>query len=137
MGISALFLLSRQQSPGRPLSLTIDRPLLDVLEPLHEQVKVNGIGRVEIIVVPERCGRLGWGQWLVERILQVVKLVFISATEHVGNTMERMTTHGRSRPEITSTARDVLPDPELPAMPMMLTSCHGGEYSDSRLLSLI
>lgn len=37
-----------------------------------------------------------------------------------------MTTHGRLRDVIISTAKDVLPLPELPAMPMMLVLAHGG-----------
>jgi hypothetical protein len=30
-------------------------------------------------------------------------------------------------------ATEVLPDPELPAMPMMLKSCHGGAYRGAGL----
>lgn len=42
-------------------------------------------------------------------------------------TIDKMTTHGRFREDTISTASDVLPDPEPPAMPMMLVSAHGGE----------
>lgn len=41
-------------------------------------------------------------------------------------TMDRMTTHGRFKEETISTAKEVLPDPELPAMPTMLVLAHGG-----------
>lgn len=44
-----------------------------------------------------------------------------------GLTIERMTTHGRlSFLTIASEMLD-LPEPELPATPMMLKSAHGGE----------
>jgi hypothetical protein len=38
-----------------------------------------------------------------------------------------MMTQGKSKDCTISTAKDVLPDPELPATPMMLMSAHGGE----------
>ena len=41
--------------------------------------------------------------------------------------MERMMTQGRLRDLTISTAREVLPEPELPAIPTMLISAHGGE----------
>ena len=41
--------------------------------------------------------------------------------------MDKMTTHGRFKEETISTAKEVLPEPELPAMPMMLVFAHGGE----------
>lgn len=41
-------------------------------------------------------------------------------------TMDKTTTHGRFSDLIISIESDVFPDPELPAMPMMLTSAHGG-----------
>ena len=44
--------------------------------------------------------------------------------------MERMTTHGNAREETIASATEVFPEPELPAMPMMLMSAHGGEYLD-------
>jgi hypothetical protein len=47
----------------------------------------------------------------------------------VGCTITRMTTQGRFRDLTISMATDVLPDPELPAIPMILRSCHGGEYA--------
>lgn len=44
------------------------------------------------------------------------------------NTITRITTQGKLRDLTISIATDVLPEPELPAMPMMLRSCHGGAY---------
>ncbi len=41
--------------------------------------------------------------------------------------MDRITTHGRFSFLTMASATLDLPDPELPAMPMMLTSAHGGE----------
>jgi hypothetical protein len=40
--------------------------------------------------------------------------------------MDRTITHGRFNDLMISTASEVFPDPELPAIPMMLTSAHGG-----------
>lgn len=45
--------------------------------------------------------------------------------------MTKITTQGRFSDLTISAATEVLPDPELPAMPMMLRSCHGGEYFTS------
>jgi hypothetical protein len=41
--------------------------------------------------------------------------------------MDKITTHGRLRDATIARANEVLPDPELPAMPMILVSAHGGE----------
>lgn len=41
-------------------------------------------------------------------------------------TITRITTHGRFKDLMISMATEVLPDPELPAMPMILRSAHGG-----------
>ena len=41
--------------------------------------------------------------------------------------MDMMTTHGRFSEATIASARDVLPDPELPATPTMLAFPHGGE----------
>lgn len=38
------------------------------------------------------------------------------------NTIDIMTTHGRLREVTISRAKDVFPEPELPAMPIMLVS---------------
>lgn len=46
-------------------------------------------------------------------------------------TITRITTQGRFNDLTISIATEVLPEPELPAMPIMLKSCHGGEYRTS------
>lgn len=43
-------------------------------------------------------------------------------------TITRITTHGKFKDFTISIATDVFPEPELPAMPIMLKSAHGGEY---------
>jgi hypothetical protein len=47
--------------------------------------------------------------------------------EVVGNTMDKMTTHGKLRDATMARAKEVLPDPELPAIPMIDVFAHGGE----------
>lgn len=42
-------------------------------------------------------------------------------------TMDKMTTHGTFKEETISTANEVFPEPEPPAMPMMLVLAQGGE----------
>ena len=42
-------------------------------------------------------------------------------------TIDMITTHGKLSDETIAWAREVLPLPEEPAMPMMLVSAHGGE----------
>lgn len=42
-------------------------------------------------------------------------------------TITRMTTHGKFRDFTTSIAIDDLPEPELPAIPIILKSTHGGQ----------
>ncbi|TPX26341.1 hypothetical protein DIZ76_011803 [Coccidioides immitis] len=44
--------------------------------------------------------------------------------------MTSMTAPGRFRDLMISAATDDFPDPELPAMPMMLMSSHGREHRD-------
>lgn len=46
-------------------------------------------------------------------------------------TITRITTHGKFKDLTISIATELLPEPELPAMPIMLKSCHGGEYRTS------
>lgn len=41
-------------------------------------------------------------------------------------TIDKMTTQGRFKEDTISTAKDVLPEPEEPATPMMLVFAHGG-----------
>jgi hypothetical protein len=47
--------------------------------------------------------------------------------EWVLSTITRITTHGRFNDLTISMATDVLPEPELPAIPIILKSAHGGE----------
>ena len=42
-------------------------------------------------------------------------------------TIDNTTTHGRFKDSVMASARDVFPEPELPATPMMLVFAHGGE----------
>jgi hypothetical protein len=46
--------------------------------------------------------------------------------------MDKITTQGRFSDATIAIARDVFPEPELPATPMMLAFPHGGSYSDLR-----
>jgi hypothetical protein len=43
-------------------------------------------------------------------------------------TITRITTQGKFKDLTISIATEVFPEPELPAMPIMLKSAHGGEY---------
>ena len=54
-------------------------------------------------------------------------LVHSLTRESDKRTIDRMTTHGRLIFLMMARASDVLPEPELPAMPMMLVFAHGGE----------
>ena len=49
------------------------------------------------------------------------------AVDGLKHTIDRMTTQGRFSELTTASARLVLPDPELPATPMILVFFHGGE----------
>jgi hypothetical protein len=42
-------------------------------------------------------------------------------------TIDKITTQGRLRDATMARAKDVLPEPELPATPIMLAFPHGGE----------
>lgn len=42
-------------------------------------------------------------------------------------TIDSITTQGKLSEETISRAKDVFPEPELPAIPIMLVSAHGGE----------
>lgn len=41
--------------------------------------------------------------------------------------MDSMATHGKFKEDTISTAKEVFPEPELPATPMMLVLAQGGE----------
>ena len=100
--------------------------MFQVFEFLNQQVKVYGAGDVKVIFIFKRKFELFLVQRFIERVLRE-KSGKSSRTECM-QTIDRITTHGRSSEETISTARDVLPEPELPAIPMMLVSVHGGEY---------
>lgn len=100
-------------------------PVLNVFQPLDQDVEVNGLGRIEIVLVSERSLRLLWRQWLVERVLSLSACAR-DHVERVLRTIERITTHGRFSEATIAMARDVFPEPELPATPMMLALPHGG-----------
>jgi hypothetical protein len=55
------------------------------------------------------------------------KLVQCHPLVYYPRTIERITTHGRLREATIARAREVFPDPELPATPIMLVFAHGGE----------
>jgi hypothetical protein len=100
-------------------------PVLNVLQSLDQDVKVNSLGRIEIVLIPERSRRFLWRQWLIERVLSLS----VCARDHAKRllrTIERITTHGRFSEATIAIARDVFPEPELPATPMMLALPHGG-----------
>jgi hypothetical protein len=71
--------------------------------------------------------RLG-GQRLVEGILHVPvrSSASLPGMESMLLTMDRMTTQGRFSLLTMAWDKVDLPEPELPAMPMMLTSAQGG-----------
>ena len=43
-------------------------------------------------------------------------------------TIDKITTQGKFKADTMATAKEVLPEPELPATPIMLVFAHGGEY---------
>jgi hypothetical protein len=51
----------------------------------------------------------------------------LDALDSTSCTITRITTHGKFKDLTISIATELLPEPELPAMPIMLKSCHGGE----------
>lgn len=104
----------------------IAEPLLDVSQFVDEDIKVDGGRSIEIVLVQERNARLLGIEWLVERVLlrSQSRHYAICSCSH---TMDSMTTHGRLSCESIACANELFPDPELPAMPMMLVLAHGGE----------
>jgi hypothetical protein len=42
-------------------------------------------------------------------------------------TIDKIITQGKFKADTMAAAKEVLPEPELPAMPMMLVFAHGGE----------
>ena len=106
---------------------TRDTPGFQILQALHESIKVYGIGRVEIIFIAKCFGRLLRRQRLVKGILYPSVNLFLSAgLSELLLTIDMMTTQGRLRDATIARASEVLPEPELPAIPIMLVSAHGG-----------
>jgi hypothetical protein len=72
---------------------------------------------------------LGGSEFLVERVLPTLgeHVVHKMAVNPVRLTIDIMTTHGKFNFRTIACERVDLPEPELPAMPIMLTSAHGGE----------
>ena len=106
-----------------------DLAILDVLQSVNEDVEVYSVWGIKIELVTKRCRRLLWRERFVERILHAV---FLSWLGHVTQftrlerTIDKMTTQGKFNEATIAIARDVLPEPELPATPMMLALPHGG-----------
>lgn len=122
-------------STGPELALkSADIPGLQVLKTFHELIKVNGLGRVEVVLVEESLpGRLCI-QTLIERVLDKYTIYVSSPYALLARlpasaqrTIDRMTTHGRFSLLTMALDRVLLPEPELPAMPIRETSAHGGE----------
>lgn len=100
--------------------------------------------RIKVVLIEESHLGLFWGQWLVVRILTEQALVwhlllsldpvrivagpalFLFCRHSRLRTMDKMTTQGRFSLLTMACDRVDLPDPELPATPIMLKSAHGG-----------
>lgn len=68
-------------------------------------------------------------QRLIEGVLpQELEHMRYTIYHGLRDTITRITTQGKFKDLTISMATEVLPEPELPAIPMMLRSCHGGEY---------
>lgn len=103
--------------------------ILDVFQAVHEDIEVYGVRGIKVELVTEsRCRLLG-REGLVERILHAVSLSWLEHVTHctrLERTIDKMTTQGRFSEATIAIARDVLPEPELPATPMILALPHGG-----------
>lgn len=111
-------------------------PLLQVLESRYQKVKIKRLWAVKVIIICMGLAVFLGSQGLVERILLGALDVRSShndpkTRQAILRTMTRITTQGRFSDLTISMATEVLPEPELPAIPMMLKSCHGGEYLTS------
>lgn len=110
------------------MKIAIDIPGFQVFKLLSQNVKINRGGRVQIVFVLVSQSLLFGSQDSIEGIL-------VSSTPSMSRrlakgaltTIDRMTTQGRFKEEMISRAKEVFPEPELPAMPIMLVSVHGGE----------
>lgn len=118
-------------------------PCLDITELVDKDVKVDRFWRIEVVIIVESTLGLLRCQRLVEGVLIAVSGVHVtfdwlgagacivhcaSALSPSGRlTIDMIVTQGRFRLLMMAIANDVLPDPELPATPMMLALPHGGE----------
>lgn len=103
----------------------LNLPLLQAFQTLIEEIKVYRLRTIEIIFICVSEPVLLWSQRFVEGVLRLISLQVCPRVD--GHTIDRMMTHGRSKLLTTSIASDVLPDPDEPAIPMILMSAHGGE----------
>jgi hypothetical protein len=106
-------------------------PLFEISQSLHQKIEIDRVRTVEIILVGMSLLVIFLVQRLIERILRKsVRNLLI--TVHFNTmckfTITMITTQGKFKDFTISIAIDDLPDPELPAIPMILRSTHGGEY---------
>lgn len=86
------------------------------------------LGRVKVVLIGKSQPRLLRGQGFVEGVLAITQMSTAPSRElYCESTMERITTHGKFSFLTMAWESVDLPEPELPATPMMLTSAHGGE----------
>lgn len=106
-------------------------PCLQISQSLDKYIKVQSFGAVEVEFIPMRRCLLLWGQCFIVGILQTDAGLGPRSYQHGWvwkcTTITRITTQGRFSDLTISMATDVLPDPELPAIPIILRSSHGGE----------
>lgn len=57
----------------------------------------------------------------------LVNLRVAPSQQYHVRTIDRITTHGRLSCDTMAVASELLPEPELPAIPMILVLAHGGE----------
>ena len=104
--------------------------MFEISQTFYQKIEINGVGRVEVILVLHGHYVLLWRRDFVERVLSCSFSEFRGMAvwkEGVEFTMDKMTTHGTFKEETISTANEVFPEPEPPAMPMMLVLAQGGE----------
>ena len=66
-------------------------------------------------------------QDLIKGILWNIRIAHVGTGETTITTIERIMTHGKFKEVTMAIAKEVLPEPELPAIPMILVLTHGGE----------
>jgi hypothetical protein len=102
-------------------------PLLDVSKSVHQNVKINSLRCIEVKLIAKSSPRLFGGQGFIKRVLCSSICGRVTPEDSIFLTIDMITTQGRFKEATMASARDVFPDPELPATPMMLASPHGGE----------